>query len=55
MNNLIGIIVSILYIALIIVSAKAFESAGKEGSRKFIHIMLSNWWFLAMYFFDNVI
>ena len=53
MNNIIGLIVSILYIALIIVSAKAFENAGKEGSRKFIHIMLSNWWIIAIVFFDN--
>lgn len=55
MKNIMGIILSYVFIAIIIIVAKLFEKAGKEASRKFIHIMLSNWWFLAMYFFDNVI
>ena len=55
MKNIIGIILSYIFVAVIIVAAKFFEKAGKEASRKFIHIMLANWWFLAMYFFDNVI
>ena len=54
MKNCIGILVSYLYIALVIVGAKIFERKGKEASRKFIHIMLGNWWFIAMYFFTNV-
>ena len=55
MKNLAGIILSYLFIAVIIVAAKFFEKAGKEASRKFIHIMLANWWFIAMYFFKNAI
>lgn len=55
MNNLFGIIASILFVGVIIVSAKAFEKAGKEASRKYIHIMLANWWIIAMLFFDNMI
>ena len=55
MNNLFGVIVSIIFIGMIIVSAKVFEKAGKEASRKYIHIMLSNWWVIAMIFFDNLI
>ena len=54
MNNFIGIVVSYIYIAIIIVLAKFFEKFGKEASRKFIHIMLGNWWCIAMYFFSNV-
>lgn len=54
MNNVFGIIVSIIFILMIFVAAKLFEKAGKEASRKFIHIMLSNWWIIAMVFFDNV-
>lgn len=54
MDNLIGIIVSLVFIGMIFISAKLFEKAGKEASRKFIHIMLSNWWLIAMVFFDNV-
>lgn len=55
MTNLWGIIFSYVYIALVILGAKMLEKRGKEASRKFIHIMLGNWWFIAMAFFDNVI
>ena len=54
MQNWIGILVSYLFIFLMIICAKLFEKIGKEASRKFIHIMLGNWWIIAMYFFDNV-
>lgn len=53
MSNIFGIIVSIVFIGIIFMAAKLFEKAGKEASRKFIHIMLSNWWIIAMVFFDN--
>lgn len=53
MKNILGLVISCLYIGLIIVSAKFFEKYGKESSRKYIHIMLSNWWIIAMIFFDN--
>ena len=52
--NWLGLIVSFAYIGLVIYSAKIFEKKGKEISRKFIHIMLGNWWIIAMFFFDNV-
>lgn len=55
MENLLGLIVSYVYIGIIIISAKIFEKVGEEASRKYIHIMLSNWWFIAMYFFKNTI
>lgn len=54
MRNIIGIIVSYIFIFLIILSAKMFEKSGKEATRKYIHIMLCNWWFIASYFFNNV-
>ena len=54
MNNFIGILLSYVYIALVIIGAKIFKKKGKEASRKFIHIMLGNWWFIAMYYFTNV-
>lgn len=53
MQNLLGIIVSYIFIGIVIIAAKFFEKAGEETSRKFIHIMLANWWFIAMYFFTN--
>lgn len=55
MKNIFGIVVSYIFIGVVIVAAKFFEKAGKEASRKFIHIALANWWFIAMYFFDNVL
>ncbi|MCI9015669.1 MAG: hypothetical protein HFJ53_00655 [Clostridia bacterium] len=55
MSNILGIIISYVFIGVIIVAAKFFEKAGKEASRKFIHIILCNWWFIAMHFFTNVV
>ena len=55
MKNLIGIVISYIFIAIVIIAAKFFEKAGKEASRKFIHIMLANWWLIAMLFFENAI
>ena len=53
MRNLFGLIVSFVFIGIVILSAKVFEKAGKEASRKYIHIVLSNWWIIAMVFFDS--
>lgn len=52
-RNIFGLIASIIYILIIILSAKIFDKSGKEASRKYIHIMLSNWWIIAMIFFDS--
>ena len=52
-RNALGIVASYAYIAVIILLAKLFERFGKEASRKFVHIMLANWWFIAMFFFTN--
>jgi len=54
MRNIFGILVSFAFIALVMVSAKIFEKSGKEASRKYIHIVLANWWVIAMIFFDNM-
>ena len=54
MQNWIGILVSYIFIFLMIIGGKLFEKIGKEASRKFIHIMLGNWWLISMYFFNNV-
>ncbi len=55
MQNVLGIVVSYVFIAIIIVSAKFFVKDNSEASRKYIHILLCNWWFIAMYFFDHPI
>lgn len=54
MKNILGIVLSYVYIFAVIFSAKLVEKRGTEASRKYIHIMLANWWFIAMFFFDNV-
>ena len=54
MNNFWGIVVSVIFMVIIFISAKVFDKVGKEASRKYIHIMLSNWWIIAMVFFTNL-
>ena len=55
MNNIIGLIVASIYILVIFLTSKLFEKKEKEVTRKYIHIMLSNIWFISMAFFDNYI
>lgn len=55
MKNILGIVISFGYIGVLMLSAKYFEKFDKEASRKFIHILLSNWWLIAMAFFDNMV
>lgn len=54
LNNILGIIISFVYIGVLMVAAKYFEKFDKEASRKFIHILLANWWLIAMAFFNNI-
>ena len=56
MNNIIGVVVSILFIFLIIGISSLLTKLkliADEDSRKFIHIGVANWWIVAMIFFDN--
>lgn len=52
MNNLIGIIISFAFVFAVLFLAKFVERLGKEASRKTVHISVSNWWLIAMVFFD---
>lgn len=54
MKNILGIIISFVYIGTLMISAKYFEKFDKEASRKYIHILLSNWWLIAIAFFNNM-
>lgn len=40
------------WIGIIILASKIFRN-NVEYNRKFVHIMISNWWFIAIAFFDN--
>ena len=53
-TNIIGLILSVIYIGAVIFGSTLVEKKGKEASRKFIHILLGNWWLIAVLFFDNV-
>lgn len=55
LKNIFGLISSIVFIAITLISSKMFGENNKEASRKYIHIMLSNWWIIAMVFFNNPI
>lgn len=51
-----GFIVSFLFVFLVIGIATILEKAsilGSEGSRKLIHIGVCNWWFIAIYYFED--
>ncbi|NLD91423.1 MAG: hypothetical protein GX639_02020 [Fibrobacter sp.] len=52
----IGILISYVYVFAIIGIATLLQKKkllSSEGSRKFIHILLSNWWILAMVLFTS--
>lgn len=54
-HHIMGIIVSFIYVFSVIFLAKFLERFGKEASRKAVHILVCNWWLLAMVFFDSPI
>jgi len=54
MNNLIGVIVSIIYIIIVFILSKFVAKKGEEVSRKFIHILLSNIWIIYCLMIDSL-
>ena len=54
MNNLIGVIVSTIYIAFVLVTSKFVSKKGEEISRKYVHIMLCNIWIIYLLFIDSL-
>lgn len=53
-RDIFGLLISGIFIAVVLVSSRLIGESNKEASRKYIHIMLSNWWIIAMLFFDSV-
>ncbi|ERJ11946.1 diacylglycerol/polyprenol kinase family protein [Haloplasma contractile] len=54
--NIIGLIISFAFVFFIIFMStllSRWTRLSEEGSRKFIHIGVSNWWIIAMLFFDD--
>ena len=56
-TNLLGIILSFIYVFIILGLSTLLQKRGlsTEGSRKLVHIGVSNWWLIAMACFNNVI
>ena len=55
-TNILGMILSIIYIGAVIGgSGLVAKKYSNEASRKFIHILLGNWWLIAMFFFDSTL
>lgn len=57
-SNILGIVISLIFVFIIIGISTALTSKNilsGEGSRKFIHIGVSNWWIIAMMYFDNAL
>ncbi|MHC1750534.1 MAG: diacylglycerol/polyprenol kinase family protein [Cellulosilyticaceae bacterium] len=53
--NLLGIVLSYSYIGALLLIASHLTKYGEEMSRKFVHILSVNWWFIVMFFFDRMI
>lgn len=55
-NNILGIFLSFIFVfSLIFISSILGKKnlLSNEGTRKFIHIGVSNWWIIAMIYFDS--
>ncbi len=58
MRTLEGIIVSNVYVlALLLLSTYLYKTnkLPREATRKLVHIGVSNWWFIAMWYFENAL
>lgn len=53
--NLLGIVLSYGYVGALLLIAPHLTKYGKEVSRKFVHIMSVNWWFIVMTFFSHML
>jgi len=53
--NLWGIVVSFVFVFFILFASRYMSRFGIEASRKFVHIVLANWWIIAMIFFDSAL
>lgn len=56
-SNIVGLLISFPFLALIIALAIALKkwcAISSESMRKFIHIGVSNWWFILLLFFNTL-
>lgn len=50
---MIGFCISYLYVFVLLMIGSRLEQYNKEVSRKFVHIMTANWWFIVMVCFKE--
>lgn len=58
MNNLLGLGLSYVFVFLVLAAAAYLQKRlgiSAEVTRKIIHISVSHWWLLLMFFFDNLL
>ncbi len=56
-GNIIGVIISIIFVVLVLVASEAIRKIGSfstEFTRKFVHIGVSHWWLIAMFLIDDI-
>ncbi len=57
-HDLKGVIISIVFVILILILSELIRKLGKfstEFTRKFVHIGVSHWWLLAMFFINDLL
>ena len=53
--NIVGVVLSFLYFFLIIFITRLFPKSDEEYLRKFVHIMIGNWWLILWVFITNTL
>lgn len=50
-----GVVLSFGYFFALLIISQRISFLSLEGKRKFVHILLGNWWFMVLAFFDQVV
>lgn len=53
--NFWGVLLSFGYFFTLLIIAQHLTFLSLEGKRKFVHILLGNWWFMVLAFFNQVV
>ena len=52
-KDIIGVVVSFAYFFIVVLLPRLFTRMKDEHARKFVHIMIGNWWFVLIAFISN--
>ncbi|HHY70386.1 MAG TPA: DUF92 domain-containing protein, partial [Thermoanaerobacterales bacterium] len=56
-SDITGVIISMVFVVSVLIISEAIRKMGRfptEFTRKFIHIGVSHWWIVAMYFINDI-